>query len=310
MISVIIPSYNSEKTIARCLLSLKTQTYEGEYEIIVVDSSRDRTPEIVRERFPEVDFYHLPQKTDPGTARNFGLDKSHGDIICFIDSDCEASPDWLDQLISIHESYPYEAVGGSVENGNEPDAEVAWAGYMAEFREFLPDYPAREVNHIPTCNISYKRSVFERIGRFNAAFYPQEDLEFNYRLRKAGGKIFFIPSAKIHHHHRTALKAFLQHQKRVGKVTAQVLQLLPLEGAFLVKNPLLATAAVPFLPFVKWWRTVKIFSRWRPELLKQHPVAVAILGLGLFPWARGFLQGAWTRVHGIETSVSHHSHVE
>lgn len=310
MISIIIPSYNSEKTIARCLHSLKTQTYEGDYEIIVVDSSEDRTPEIVKDRFPEVYFFHFPQKTDPGTARNYGIEKSHGEIICFIDADCEASPDWLDQLISIHESYPYEAVGGSVENGNDPDAEVAWAGYMAEFREFLPEYPAREVNHIPTCNISYKRSVFRRIGLFNASFYPQEDLEFNYRLRRAGGKIFFIPSAKVQHHHRTEFKAFLQHQKRVGRVTSQVLQLLPLDGAFLAQNPLLATMASPFLPWVKWWRTIKVLARWKSNLLKKHPLAVAILGIGLFPWALGFLEGAWTRVNEKTARVSHHSHVE
>ena len=310
MVSIIIPSYNSEKTIARCLLSLKTQTYEGEYEIIVVDSSNDRTPEIVTDRFPEVEFYHFEQKTDPGTARNFGVSKSHGEIVCFIDSDCEAASDWLDQLISIHRSYAYEAVGGSVENGNEPDAEVAWAGYLAEFREFLPEYPAREVNHIPTCNISYKRSVFERIGFFDHRFYPQEDLEFNYRLRQAGGKIFFIPSAKIFHHHRTDFKSFVQHQKRVGRVTSQVLRLLPLEGAEIARNRWLSLFAAPLLPFVKWWRTIQIFRKWRKELLIKHPLAAGIFFVGLIPWAWGFLQGAWAELNGQTTRVGHHSHVE
>ncbi len=310
MISVIIPSYNSEKTIARCLLSLKTQTYEGEYEIIVVDSSIDRTPEIVKDRFPEVDFYHFEQKTDPGTARNYGVQKSHGSIICFIDSDCEAASDWLEQLVAIHESYPYEAVGGSVENGNEPDAEIAWAGYMAEFREFLPEYPAREVDHIPTCNISYKRSVFEQIGLFDARFYPQEDLEFNYRLRQAGGKIFFIPTAKIFHHHRTDLHSFIAHQKRVGRITSQMLRRLPLEGAAIARRRYIALAAAPFLPLVKWWRTVRIFRRWRKPLLVNHPLAVGILLLGLFPWAWGFVQGAWVGLDETTTRIGHHSHVE
>ncbi len=310
MISIVIPSYNSERTIARCLLALKSQTYDGDYEIIVVDSSTDRTPQIVRERFPEVSFYHLPQKTDPGTARNYGIEKSKGDIICFIDSDCEAGADWLDQLISVHQNYPYDAVGGAVENGNDPDSDVAWAGYLAEFREFLPEYPARAVDHIPTCNISYKRQVFERIGKFNPHFYPQEDLEFNFRLRQNKGTIFFIPSARVFHHHRTQLKAFLEHQKRVGRITSQVLQLLPLEGAFLARNRFLSVAAAPFLPFVKWWRTFHIFYRWKPVVLKRHPLALAIFALGLVPWTMGFLQGAWKKVNAKIQTVGHHSHVE
>ncbi len=296
MVSVIIPSYNSEKTIASCLLSLKSQTYEGDYEIILVDSSDDGTPQIVKERFPEIDFYHFERKTDPGTARNYGIEKSHGEIICFIDSDCEAASDWLDQLISIHESYPYEGVGGSVANGNEPDAEVAWAGYMAEFREFLPEYPPREVEHIPTCNISYKREVFERFGKFNPSFYPQEDLEFNYRLRENGGTIFFNPAARVYHNHRTGFRPFLQHQKRVGKVTSQLLRILPLEGAFLARNRWLALMGVPILPIVKFWRTIKIFRKWKPELLIKHPMAVLILAIGLIPWTWGFLLGTWNNI--------------
>jgi len=52
MLSVIIPSYNSENTIEKCLNSLKSQSFSGEYEIIIVDSSADRTPHIVGNRYP------------------------------------------------------------------------------------------------------------------------------------------------------------------------------------------------------------------------------------------------------------------
>ncbi|WP_457566434.1 glycosyltransferase [Caldithrix abyssi] len=293
MISVVIPSYNSEKTIARCLLSLKTQTLDEEYEIIVADSSHDRTPQIIRERFPEVQLIHFEKKTDPGSARNAGVKLSKGEIICFIDSDCEAAPDWLDQLVSVHRHYAYEAIGGAVENGNEQDNNVAWAGYMAEFREFLPQYPPGEREHIPTCNISYKRQVFEKLGGFNPRYYPQEDLEFNYRLRQSGGKIFFIPSAKIYHNHRSELHSFLRHQKRVGQITARMLRILPLEGSAIARNKLLATMAAPLLPAVKWWRTVHVFRRWRADVIRNHSGALFILALGLIPWGVGFLKGAW-----------------
>ncbi len=298
MVSVIIPSYNSEKTIARCLRSLRAQTFSEPFEVIVADSSQDKTPEIIKKEFPEVKLIRFDQKTDPGSARNAGVKASRGNIICFIDSDCEAASDWLDQLVSVHRHYDYEAIGGAVENGNDYNSQVAWAGYMAEFREFLPQYPPNERAHIPTCNISYKRKVFDKIGFFNPNYYPQEDLEFNYRLRQHGGKIFFIPTAKIFHHHREKLSAYLAHQKRVGRVTAKMLKILPLEGAAIARNKLLASLAVPVLPFVKWWRTVDIFLKWRSEIIFEHWLAPLILALGLMPWAVGFLQGAWERDNG------------
>jgi len=73
MISVIIPSYNSNKTIEKCLNSILNQTYSDEYEIIVVDSSIDNTSDIVKNKFKDVKLAHLKKKTDPGTARNLGF---------------------------------------------------------------------------------------------------------------------------------------------------------------------------------------------------------------------------------------------
>ena len=81
MISVVIPSYNSRHTIESCLNSLLNQSYKGEYEIILADSSVDNTLGIVRERFPQVKLIHFEQKTDPGTARNHGVQQSRGELI-------------------------------------------------------------------------------------------------------------------------------------------------------------------------------------------------------------------------------------
>ena len=203
MVSVIIPSFNSEDTIEKNLLALHNQTYESDYETILVDSSSDSTPDIVRNGFPSVILLHLNEKTDPGTARNLGVEKSSGDLLLFIDSDCVAEPDWIESIVRLHELNDHAAIGGSVSNGNDPRSLVAWAGYFAEFREFIPERPMREVAHIPTCNISYKASIFKSMAGFNPDYYPQEDLEFNNRLLRTGHKILFCPDAKVHHHHRS-----------------------------------------------------------------------------------------------------------
>lgn len=293
MVSVIIPSYNSEKTIAGCLTALQEQTYGGQYEIILVDSSSDRTPQIVREQFPQVRFFHFEQKTDPGTARNHGLKHAAGDPVLFIDSDCLAEPDWIERMVETHKKEEHMAVGGAVLNGNDPKSQVAWAGYMAEFREFLPQYPKRTVDHIPTCNISYKRKIFDLIDSFHPEYYPQEDLDFNFRLRQAGYEILFNPQIKIRHNHRTELKAFYGHQHRVGKITSRMLKILPLEGSRLARNRWLAVLSLPALPLVKFARTMLIFIKKQPRTLLRNPLAVVIFFTGLVPWMAGFVQGAW-----------------
>ncbi|HGY56655.1 MAG TPA: glycosyltransferase [Caldithrix abyssi] len=298
MVSVIIPSYNSEETIVFCLDALQNQSYDKPYEIILVDSSVDRTPDIVRQSYPEIKFIHLKEKTDPGSARSLGVKESRGDIILFIDSDCRAERDWIEKMVVRHRQSDYGAVGGAVLNGNDPRSAVAWAGYLAEFREFIPEHPAREVRHIPTCNISYKRNVLLEYLPFNREYYPQEDLELNYRLTKAGYKIFFDPAIRIYHHHRTRFGSFLAHQKTVGRITARMIGLLNLEGAGFVHNKILAVFAIPFLPFVKWLRTMALFIRLQPGILLRHPAAAGLLGIGLISWAIGFWQGVFRSTEG------------
>ncbi len=293
MVSVILPSYNSASTIVPVLTALKNQTFNEPYEIILVDSSEDETPALVRKNFPDITYIHLPQKTDPGTARNLGLKESSGDPVLFIDSDCVAQPDWIEKFVNMHRQSDYAAVGGGVINGNDPSNDVAWAGYMAEFREFIPEQPQREVEHIPTCNISYKRKYLEELGGFNPNYYPQEDLDFNYRLRRAGGKILFYPQAQVAHNHRTTVKDFVRHQGNVGVITSSMLHILPLEGHTIVKSPVKTLLAAPLLPLVKWYRTVRLFARMKPAILKEHPKSALIFAYGLVPWTRGFVHGAF-----------------
>ncbi len=293
LVSVILPSYNSEKTIAPVLNALKNQTFSEPYEIILVDSSEDATPQIVREQFPDITYIHLPQKTDPGTARNLGVRQSSGDPVLFIDSDCVARPDWIEKFVRLHRETDYAAIGGSVLNGNDPQNNIAWAGYMAEFREFLPEHPRREVAHIPTCNISYKRRYLEQLGGFNPDYYPQEDLDFNFRLRKAGGKILFYPDASVEHNHRTDWSSFKRHQHNVGVITSSMLHILPLEGSDIVRSKIKTILAAPALPVIKWWRTMTLFKKIQPATLKHHPLAALILAAGLIPWTAGFVKGAF-----------------
>lgn len=296
MISVVIPSYNSANTIERCLESLARQTYAGDYEIILVDSSSDGTPQIVRKKYPETRMISFAVRTDPGKARNAGILEARGEIIAFIDSDCIAAPDWLEKIDAAHR-LPYRAVGGVVLNGNDPDDLVGLAGYISEFREFLPEQPVQEISHVPTCNISYKRRVFVEQGLFDGRFYPQEDLVFNRGLCAGGKQIFLDPAIRVYHHHRSRLRDFLKHQRRIGEVTARVLKVIQLDGSFIARQPLVAWVALPLLPAVKFARTLAVFLKLQRHTVTRHPLALSIFALGLVCWSVGFAQGVYQRNH-------------
>ena len=297
MISVVIPSYNSENTIKDCLDSLMGQTYRGDYEVIVVDSSNDTTPRIIAEYFPDVRLLRFERKTDPGTARNRGIYEARGDVIAFTDADCVPSRDWLDRMASLDNSH-YRAVGGVVKNGNRPDDYVGLAGYMAEFREFLPGQPRREIGHIPTCNIAYRKEVFDELGLFEGRYYPQEDLVFNTRIVSKGEHILLDPAIEVRHTHRSGFRQFLGHQLRIGTVTPVVLRTVRLPGAFIVRHPFPCLLLVPLLPFVKFFRTVFVFLRCQPGIVIGRPAALCVLCAGLFCWTIGFIKGIGSLFRG------------
>ncbi|MFO7985001.1 MAG: glycosyltransferase [Desulfatiglandaceae bacterium] len=296
VISVIIPSYNSERTITDCLDSLVDQSYEGDFEIMVVDSSRDRTPEIVAAGYPGVKLIHLASKTDPGTARNLGIEQATGEIIAFTDSDCTVKYNWLEKISVVHQD-SYNVVGGIIGNSPRSDDLVGRAGYMAEFRDFVPGNTKQEVNHIPTCNVSYKKRVFRDFGLFQGEYYPQEDLVFNSGLRKQGEKILLDPAIQVWHQQRTGLGEFLYHQSRIGKATSRVLKKVPMEGSSIAKHPLLALCLTPFITLVKFIRTVRVFMHHQPKFIKGQPMVLPVFALGLVGWAIGFVGGAYVGNH-------------
>ena len=100
VVSVVIPCFNSASTIRMALDALRAQDTEVPFEIIVADSSKDETPQIVKNEYPEVHLIHFDQQTYPGTARNMGIHHARGKYIAFTDSDCLPRRDWIQQIVA------------------------------------------------------------------------------------------------------------------------------------------------------------------------------------------------------------------
>lgn len=295
-VSVVIPSYKSRPWIEACLDSLLAQE-EAPREIIVVDSSMDGSCELIRDRYPQVRLHWMEKQSFPGPARNLGAGMATGAILAFIDADCVAAPDWVKRIAAAH-SEGRQVVGGAVEVGNRASS-VAWAGHLGEFREFLPAGSPRPMTHIPTCNISYRKCLFEARGGFPDAYYPQEDLLFNYLLTRQGVQIWFDPAIRVRHYTREDLRSFLSHQHRIGRVTRATLRRIDLSGSAFARNGWLAWGLSPVLGLVKFARTTFIFIRQHPGDALRRPDLIYLLALGAIWWSRGFAAGARRGLSGI-----------
>lgn len=208
MISIIIPSHNSEKTIQENIESLLDQDYKGKYEIIVVDSSRDKTLEILSQ-FPVKLIKQKPK--GPAAARNLGVKKSKGNIIVFIDADCVAPKNWLKSLLKPFSSKNVIAVAGTYKTKNKESSIARFVGYEIEQRhEKMKKF--RNIDFVATYNCAYRKKIFIKLGGFNEKFTQAEDVDLSFRIVKKGYKIRYQPSAYVYHYHPDTLIKYLKQK--------------------------------------------------------------------------------------------------
>lgn len=96
-VSIIIPVYNGEKYIEKCLNSVLNQQYDEKEIIVINDGSTDKTEEVLKKYISKIKYF---KKSNTGLSdtRNFGMDKATGDYIMFVDSDDYIEKDLLTKL--------------------------------------------------------------------------------------------------------------------------------------------------------------------------------------------------------------------
>jgi glycosyltransferase involved in cell wall biosynthesis len=280
--SVIVPSYNSRRTITQCLQALERQKTGFSYEIVVVDSSDDGTGDLIQAKFPAVKLIRVPQRAFAGLARNIGIEAASGSILAFTDADCVPEPLWLDKMMREHEKSNCGAIGGAVLN-SLPFNPVAWSGYLLEFNERLPNLPERFIDILPTCNVSFKRAVFERHGLFPTDLWPSEDHIFSWRLVRAGERLLFNPSIRVGHIFRPHLWAFIQHQLRLGKASAKARRQVELPHAWVVEHPIRW-----LIPFIRLALIESRLARWDFMNFLRFNLLFPLCLSGLIAWGIGF----------------------
>ncbi len=217
-VSVVVCTYNGASTLRECLLALEQQTYP-DFEIIVVDDgSTDQTSQILKD-FP--DIKKITQENHGlSVARNRGIEAAQGDVVAFTDSDCMPDADWLYYLIQALEAEGTAAVGGP--NISPPAHQWIQAAVAA-----APGSPShvlfndRRAEHVPGCNMAFRKQALLEIGGFNPVYRKAgDDVDVCWKILDLGYEIAFSPSAVVWHHRRFNVKTYFSQQRGYGEAEA------------------------------------------------------------------------------------------
>ena len=213
-VSIIIPMYNEEKTIGKCIEALLNQSYPSDnYEIIVVsDGCYDNSENVVRnitESEKKVEIKLVRQENQgAATARNFGVKFSQWPILLFIDADCIADYRWIEEMIKPFLRYNVAGVQGAYKT---KQSKLVAQLTQIEFEERFRKLQQREyVDFVGSFSAAYQREIFEEFNGFNTKFVMNEDVDLAYRISSDGYKLYFNPEAIVYHMHPDSLSIYIK----------------------------------------------------------------------------------------------------
>lgn len=188
LISVIIPSYNEEKYILASVKSIVQQDFpKNKYEVILVDSSTDKTTEIVQKNYPLVKIVK-DKKRGIVCARIKGEQQAKGEIVAYLDADSIAPKDWLTKIEKAYKDKEVVAVGGLFDL--QPKTKIVL------FNKILCHWYNLIFKTMPGQNLSFKKSAYKKVGGFTPNINIGEDIYISMALKKAG-KVIILKDNKV-----------------------------------------------------------------------------------------------------------------
>lgn len=215
-VSVVVCSCNGARTIRDTLEALRRLDYP-DFEVIVVnDGSTDRTATIARDYDVRV---ISTANRGLSSARNAGLAAATGSIVAYIDDDAHPDPHWLTFLAAAFMRSGHAGIGG-------PNIAPPGDGPIADCVAHAPGGPTHVLlsddvaEHIPGCNMAFRKERLEAIGGFDPRFRAAgDDVDVCWRLQERGWTLGFSPAAVVWHHRRNSVRAYWKQQ--IGYGTAE-----------------------------------------------------------------------------------------
>jgi glycosyltransferase involved in cell wall biosynthesis len=219
VISVVIPAHNAATTLAAQLDALASQTYRGEWEVVVADNgSTDETRAVasaVAGRLPDLRVVDASSLRGTNHARNVGVQAARGEFVLFCDADDVVAHTWLDAMAVAVRSC--DAVGGAIDSEflNRPGNASARPSHDLWRRDFLPAATG--------ANCGVRATVLHELGGFDERYrFGGDDIEFFWRLQLAGHRVCFVRDAVVHIRERSEARELARRFFRHGRADAQL----------------------------------------------------------------------------------------
>ena len=314
-VSVAIPMRNEAASIGALLASVLAQDYPAEQlEILVVDGDSDdesaAAVERVAARDARVRLLHNPQRIVP-SALNIAIRAARGTVIARVDGHTRLAPDYLrvgvETLVrsgADNVGGRMDAVGGGWFGDAVADATASPAGVGSYF------HFGTEEREVDTVYLGmWPRAVFERVGLFDEELVRNQDDEFNYRLRKLGGRIVLNPAMRSWYQNRQDVVHLVRQYYQYGQWKVRVLQKHPAQmswrhfvpPAFVAGMALLAVVGPEWAPAAWALRAVGslylllVLAAALRQSARRGATGVLATALALscvhVAWGAGFLSG-------------------
>ncbi|MFL5873764.1 MAG: glycosyltransferase [Solirubrobacterales bacterium] len=199
-VSVVVPTRGRPQLLRRCLAALEAQTLP--VEVVVVEDSEGR---------------------GPAWARNEGVRRAGGEVVCFTDDDCAPVPGWAEALVTPILAGEVEVTSGPVSMGEGATAaDRAWEAIVAYLQARAAATGTTSPGFVVTANLAVQRACLERL-RFDESFPDAagEDRDWGERAEREEAAQRLVPEALVIHRPGMTLRAFMSQQSRYGRGAAR-----------------------------------------------------------------------------------------
>jgi succinoglycan biosynthesis protein ExoA len=235
-VSVIMPVYNEGSFIERSLNSILNQSYpKDRMEIVIADGmSTDKTRSIISDVSSRskttVKIVDNPGKIAP-TGLNCALRTARGEVVVRVDGHCEIDPDYVANCVALLYAGKAEGVGGPIETiGETAVARVIARAMSSPFGVGGSAFRTINDREMYTDTVAfpgYTRNTIDTVGYFDEQLVRNQDDEYNYRIRKMGGRILLSPKIRSRYYSRGTFRSLWRQYFQYGFWKVRVMQLHP-----------------------------------------------------------------------------------
>lgn len=309
--SVVIPVYNRPDEVDELLQSLCGQTYQNFEVVVVEDGSAIPCKQVVKKYTEMLDVHYFEKpNSGPGQTRNYAAERSRGEYLLILDSDCILPETYLAAVEAELQRGPADAFGGPDRaHDSFSDVQKAINYAMTSFfttggirggkKKMDKFYPR-------SFNMGVRAEVYKALGGFSAMRFG-EDIDFSIRIFKGGYRCRLFPEAWVWHKRRTDLKKFFKqvHNSGIARIdlykkypeSLKLVHLLPAVFTVGVVMVLLVAFICPWSLLLLALFAVVIFidASIRNKSIKIGALSVIAAFIQLTGYGSGFLRAWWKR---------------